>query len=66
MQVHEMIRDFIKSEPGLTIKYVATKADIEYQTFQLMLRGKRKITIDVYEDICRKGLGLSPKYFFDD
>lgn len=66
MHIHIKIRHYIKSQPGLTMKYIAAKADIEYQTFQLMLRGKRKITIDVYEDICRKGLGLSPKYFFDD
>lgn len=66
MAIHTNIRDYIKNQPGLTIKYVATKAGVDYQTLQLMLRGKRKITIDVYEDICRKGLGVSPKYFFED
>ncbi|UTI41135.1 helix-turn-helix transcriptional regulator [Niallia sp. RD1] len=66
MSIQEKIKSYIENN-GLIAKHIAeNKLNMNYQTFHLLLNGKRKLTVEMYEKICKDGLGVSPKYFWDD
>lgn len=64
MQMFKRIRHYIEDN-GIVIRKVAERAEIGEKKFYRLVNGHAKISVDEYEKICRKGLGLDPGYFFN-
>lgn len=63
MEMFKRIRLFI-DDNGLVVRKVAERSEIEQKKFYRLVNGQTKLTVDEYETICRKGLGVEPGYFF--
>lgn len=63
MKMFERIRTHI-SDNGILLKKVAERAGIEQKKFYRLVNGKTEMSVEEYETICRKGLGIEPSYFF--
>lgn len=64
MNMNQRIRHYIKSN-GMTFTFVANRAGIDVKKFSRFMSNKQPMTTDEYEKICRDGLQIDPKYFFD-
>jgi len=62
--MNERIREHL-DEQGVKYSAAASKCGISYKRFLRLLNGRAPLVVDEYELICRKGLGVSPAYFFD-
>ncbi|GKU76891.1 hypothetical protein [Paenibacillus sp. L3-i20] len=63
MEMFRRIRSHI-DDNGILLKKVAERSAIEQKKFYRLVNGKTEMSIDEYEVICRKGLGIEPSYFF--
>jgi hypothetical protein len=63
MKMSQIIRDYIQ-ENGFIKNVIADKSGIDRQKFYRIIAGTQNMTIEEYELICRKGLGIEPGYFF--
>lgn len=65
MNVNQRIRHYIKSN-GMTFTYVANRAEYDIKKFSRWMNNKQPLTVDEYEQICRKGLNVDPTLFFKE
>lgn len=63
MKMSEVIKNHIR-DSGFIKSVIADKCGIDHQKFYRILSGTQNMTVDEYEMICRKGLGVDPSYFF--
>jgi hypothetical protein len=59
----QIIRSYIE-ENGLIKNVIAYKCGMDEQKFYRIIGGSQKMTVEDYENICIKGLGVDPGYFF--
>lgn len=57
------LRDYIDRSPSLSRKAVAMDAGLSESTLSRMLSGKRRITVDEYERLCR-AMRVEPARFY--
>ena len=60
--IHERIRQYVDDIAQLSRKQVALNLGVSESKLSLMLAGKRKITVDEYENICAV-LAVKPSRF---
>lgn len=65
MKMSDRIRYYIMSN-GLKFNFVADKSGINRKKFYRLINGTSPMTVEEYELVCRKGLSLDPRYFFED
>lgn len=65
MRLYERIRLYIKSN-GLRFNHVADRAGIGRKRFYRLISGYSSMSVEDYEKICRLGLGVHPKIFFEN
>lgn len=65
MTIANRIRAYIISN-GIILKKVAERSGIEQKKFYRLLNGKTGMSVEEYEAICKRGLGLDPSYFFKE
>ena len=63
MTYAEIIRKYIDAN-GISQAHICRKAGISKVKFNLVLNGKRKLTVEEYELICR-ALGVNMNFFSD-
>lgn len=64
MKIHQRISNYISNQ-GFLLKKVAEKAEIEQKRFYRIINGTSQMSVDEFENICRKGLEIEPSYFFN-
>lgn len=57
------LRAYIDASPDLSRKAVAIDAGVSESTLSRMLSGKRRISVDEYERLCR-AMGVDPARFY--
>jgi transcriptional regulator with XRE-family HTH domain len=62
MQMHERVKQYI-SDRGLSQKIIAANMGIPEPKLSLILNGKRRMTVDDYELICR-AMAVDPARFY--
>ena len=62
MQMHERVKQYI-SDRGLSQKIIAANMGIPEPKLSLILNGKRRMTVDDYEMICR-AMAVDPARFY--
>ena len=62
MQMHERVKRYI-SDRGLSQKIIAANMGIPEPKLSLILNGKRRMTVDDYELICR-AMAVDPARFY--
>ena len=62
MQMHERVKNYI-TERGLSQKLIAANMNITESRLSLILNGKRRMTVDDYEMICR-AMAVDPARFY--
>jgi transcriptional regulator with XRE-family HTH domain len=65
MTIANRIRDYITTN-GILLKKVAERSGIEQKKFYRLVNGKTGMSVEEYEAICKRGLGVDPSYFFKD
>lgn len=60
--MHERLRDYIDTV-GISRKLVSENAGITESQLSLMLNGKRRISVDDFEILC-KAMSVDPKRFY--
>lgn len=63
--MHKRIRSYIDAK-GLILNRVADRSGINRKRFYHLLSGYVPIRTEDYEAICRKGLDVDPKIFFEN
>lgn len=61
--IHERIRQYVDDIAQLSRKQVALNLGVSESKLSLMLAGKRKITVEEYENLCTV-LAVKPSRFF--
>lgn len=64
MGANERIRNYIKGN-GMSYTFVANRAGIEVKKFSRFMTNRQPMTTDEYEQICEKGLQVTPALFFE-
>lgn len=64
MEMNNRIRHYIKSN-GLKFGVVAERSGINEKKFSRFMTGQQPMTVDEYEKICRDGLSVDPKFFYE-
>lgn len=62
MQMHERVKRYI-GDRGLSQKIIAANMGIPESKLSLLLNGKRRMTVDDYESICR-AMAVDPARFY--
>lgn len=62
MQMHERVKRYI-GDRGLSQKIIASNMGIPESKLSLILNGKRRMTVDDYESICR-AMAVDPARFY--
>ncbi|MTI82623.1 MAG: helix-turn-helix transcriptional regulator [Firmicutes bacterium] len=65
MKLHEKLKVYINKH-GITQTFVANQAEISVKTLNNILLGRQRLNADMFELICRKGLGINPGIFFKE
>ncbi|MFI8714488.1 helix-turn-helix domain-containing protein [Brevibacillus brevis] len=65
MKMSDKIRDYIVSN-GLKFNFVADKSGIKRKKFYRLINGTSQMSVEEYEKVCRLGLSLHPRNFFED
>ncbi|GAB6172034.1 hypothetical protein JCM15765_15120 [Paradesulfitobacterium aromaticivorans] len=65
MKIYEKIR-FYRLKKGITQAWVANKIGIHPKTLNGIELGRQRLTVDMFELICRKAFGANPAIFFED
>ena len=60
--MHERVRAYI-SDRGLSQKLISSNSGIPESKLSLILNGKRRMTVDDYESICR-AMAVEPARFY--
>ncbi|WP_430727229.1 helix-turn-helix domain-containing protein [Tumebacillus amylolyticus] len=63
--MHERLAAYLATN-GLKKNSVAKSAGVNEGRFYRLLDGSTRITVDEYEDICRKALGVHPQFFYGE
>ena len=53
------------NDSGIKKQHIAEQAGINPQKFSLIINGHRKLTVEEFETICKKGLSVDPCIFFN-
>lgn len=61
--IYKKIKDYVDSN-GISRKLIANNACISESQLSLMLNGKRKISVDDYEALC-KAMAVDPCKFYE-
>lgn len=64
MQMSERVKRYI-NENGLSQKLIAANMGIQESKLSLILNGKRRMTVEDYEGICR-AIAISPAQFYSN
>lgn len=62
MEVGIKIKQYIL-ENGMTLGFIAKKSEIEPKKFYRIINGGQRMTVEEFEQICKKGLGVKPSFF---
>lgn len=62
MLMYERVRDYI-DERGLSRRIIAANMGVTESKLSLILNGKRKLTVDDYESMCR-AMAVDPARFY--
>jgi transcriptional regulator with XRE-family HTH domain len=65
MTVNMKLKNYIKDN-GLKFGFVAEKSGIDPKKFSRLINGHQKLTVDEYENICKKGLAVDPSFFLKE
>lgn len=65
MKMALRMRSYIHDN-GILLKKVAERSEIEQKKFYRLINGKTQMSVEEYEAICKKGLGVDPSFFFKD
>ncbi|WP_110954742.1 helix-turn-helix domain-containing protein [Anaerosinus massiliensis] len=65
MKVYQRIKQYM-DDKGIKQNHVALKAGFNPKTFNAIFHERRKLTVDEFENVCVLGLGVNPKYFFEN
>lgn len=63
MKICDKLRNHIMAN-GLKFNFVADKSGINRKKFYRLINGVSSMTVDEFEQICRIGLSVDPRYFF--
>lgn len=63
MLLHEKLRSY-RQATGVTQTHVAKTMGISIKKLNAIEVGRQKLSADMFADICRRGLGVSPAIFF--
>ena len=65
MKVHERLKKYI-DDNGIKQNHVASKAGIDFRTFNNKLHGRGRFNVEDFKRVCLLGLGVSPAIFFEE
>ena len=65
MKLHEKILLYINYH-GIKQTWLAGQIDISVKTLNAILLGRQRLTADMFELICLKGLKVDPSIFFNN
>lgn len=65
MKLHEKLLFYINAH-GIKQTWLAEQLNISVKTLNAILRGRQRLAADMFEQICRNGLKVSPSIFFDN
>jgi len=63
--MYERIRNHI-TKNGMNPGFVENRMGTREKRFFRMVNGRKPLLVDEYEILCRKGLQISPCYFFEE
>lgn len=63
-RMHDIVRSYIDRR-GVSRKIVAANMGITESKLSLILNGKRRMTIEDYNDVC-KAMAVDPRFFYDN
>lgn len=65
MKVYERLKKYI-DDNGIKQNHVASKAGIDFRTFNNKLHGRGRFNVEDFKRVCLLGLGVNPAIFFED
>lgn len=65
MKLHEKVLLYVNNN-GIKQTWLAAQINISVKTLNSILLGRQRLTADMFELICRKGLKVDPSIFFNN